>query len=202
MFIKFKHNEHEIDQAQHIASTLGFKSFVVKNSKRFGKEFPVLDKKGKITHLIQQPTDSNIKSVHFNDLKDYKSWKTTINCFTLESKEVYIDAHGNLMPCCLIASFLYSNYNRDIYEKYRLIDETSIIDIANEVKNQIYNLISEFGGFEFLDVNKYSIKHIMNQPIWQELIRKKWENNSSDCCKILCSNKSPYMKISEQISRE
>lgn len=201
MYIKFKHNEHQVDIARNLASTLGFKSFDVKNSKRFGKKFPVLDRQGQVTHYIEQPTNSTIKPVGFVDLKDYQSWKVDVNCFTLDLKELYIDANGHLMPCCLIGSFLYANYDTELYSKYGLIDETSIVGLARQVQLEIYELINEFGGLDSLNANVHGIKHIMDQPIWQELIRKKWSEHTSSPCKILCGTSSPYIKIAEQVNR-
>jgi hypothetical protein len=201
MYIKFKHNEHQVEVARNRANALGFKSFSVKNSKRFGKKFPVLDRQGQVTYYIEQPTNSTIKPVEFVDLKDYKSWKVDVSCFALDSKELYIDANGHLMPCCLIASFLYANYDTELHRKYGLIDETSIVSLARQVQLEVYELINELGGLASLDANTHSIKHIMDQPIWQELVRKKWSEHTSSPCKILCGTSSPYIKISEQVNR-
>jgi hypothetical protein len=201
MYIKFKHNEHQVDTARNLANTLGFKSFDVKTSKRFGKKFPVLNKKGQVTHYIEQPSNSSVKPVEFVDLKDYKNWKIDVSCFTLDSKQLYIDANGHLMPCCLIASFLYANYDTALHSKYGLIDETSIVGLARQVQLEVYELINELGGLDSLDANIHSIKHIMDQPIWQELVRKKWSEHTSSPCKILCGTSSPYIKIAEQVNR-
>ena len=184
-----------------LSDSLGFKRFTVKTSKRFGKEFPVLDKNGNITHYIEQSTTSDIKHINFIDLKDYKKWESTISCFTVEEKELYIDAHGHLMPCCLIGSFLYSNYDIGLYKKYNVADDTSIVSIANEIKYQVFDLINELGGLDSLDSHVYSIKDILNNPVWQELVQQKWATNSSPVCSVLCGSNSPYIKIKEQINR-
>ena len=201
MYIKFKHNEHQIDIARNVATTLGFKTFDIKTSKRFGKKFPVVDTLGNVTHYIEQPISSDIKPVEFVDLKDYKTWKIGVSCFALDSKELYIDANGHLMPCCLIASFLYANYDTALFSKYNLIDSTSVIGIAKEVQDEVYNLVNEFGGLDSLDANIHGIKSIMEKPIWQELIHKKWEDHASSPCTILCGNSSPFIKIKEQVNR-
>lgn len=201
MYIKFKHNEHQVDVARNVANTLGFKTFDVKTSKRFGKQFPVVDRAGVVTHYIEQPISSNIKPVEFVDLKDYKTWKIDVSCFALDSKELYIDANGHLMPCCLIGSFLYANYDVELYKKYNLIDSTSVVGIARELQQEVYKLIAEYGGLDSLDSNIHGIKHIMDQPIWQELIHKKWDEYASSPCTILCGNSSPFIKIEEQVNR-
>lgn len=199
MFIRFKHNEHQVEAARDLSKELGFSSFSTKDSKRFGKQFPVLDRQGNTTYYIEPPTNSNIKPVEFIHLKDYKDWKINISCFTVDTKELYIDAHGHLMPCCLIGSFLEANYDVELYKKYGLIDETSITGIAREVQLEIFDTIRELGGLDALDSKQHSIKDIMSTEVWQTLIHKKWETHSSSVCKILCGGS--FIKISDQINR-
>jgi MoaA/NifB/PqqE/SkfB family radical SAM enzyme len=201
MFIRFKHNEHQVAEARRIANELGFKNFATKDSKRFGKQYPVLSRAGNIEYYIEPPTNGNIKSVEFIDLKDYKEWKNDVSCFTLESKELYIDANGYLMPCCLIGSFLYANYDVELYRKYGVIDETSITSIAREVQIEVLSIISELGGLEALDSKVHTIKEIMNTNIWQTLMHTKWKDKSSSACKILCGTTGPFIKIDEQLNR-
>lgn len=200
MFIRFKHNEHEVEIARAVSKKLGFATFNTKDSKRFGKKYPVLNKQGSIDYYLEPPSQSRIKPVEFLDLKDYKEWQNDISCFALDSKELYIDANGYLMPCCLIGSFLYANYDVELYRKYGVIDETSITSIAREVQLEVFSIIQELGGLEALDSKIHSIKSIMDTEIWQTLIHRKWDNNSSSTCKILCGNAGPFIAIDEQIN--
>ena len=199
MFIRFKHNQHQVEEARTMSMDIGFKKFSTKDSKRFGKTFPVLDRTGSISYYIDPPSNSDIKPVEFLDLKDYKQWTNDVSCFANDSKELYIDANGYLMPCCLIGSFLYANYDIDLYRRYSVIDETSIVGIAREVQLEVFSIIRELGGIDSLDSKIHSIKDIMNTEIWQTLIHKKWEEFSSSTCKILCGG--PFIKIAEQINR-
>lgn len=201
MFIKFKHNQHEVEAARIVAKKIGFKSFNVKTSKRFEKPFPVLNRSGEISYHIEQHDHSDIKPIEFVDLKDYKQWQGEVSCFTHEAKELYIDAHGHLFPCCLTASFVYANYDINLYNRYKIADDTSVIRIAKQLQDETYQLINEFGGLEALDTNKYSIQEIMSRPIWQQLMHKKWKEKSFGPCKVLCSNDSPYISVKEQINR-
>lgn len=201
MFIKFKHNENEVDLARNLSNQIGFKSFTVKNSKRFGKQFPVLDRQGNVSYYIEPPSASNIRPVEFLDLKDYKQWNGGIDCYVLSNKEIYIDAHGHVFPCCLIASFLYTNYDKELYSKYNLVDNTSIITIAKEAQDNVFSLVLELGGLDMINTHLHSVKDIMDHEIWQELMHKKWANNLSAPCTILCSSESPFITIKEQTNR-
>lgn len=201
MFIKFKHNEHEIETARAISQELGFGAFVLKDSKRFGKSFPVLNKAGEIVYHIEPPSQSKIKSVEFVHLKDYKQWKNDVSCFSFNDKEVFIDANGYVMPCCLISSFLYANYDVELYKKYGVIDDTSITGIAKEVQLEVFSIIQELGGLNALDARVHSVKDIMNSNVWKTLMHTKWEEKSSSACKILCGVNGPFIKIADQINR-
>lgn len=201
MFIRFKHNEHQVETARKIAKDLGFKKFSTKDSKRFGKSYPVLSTNGSIEYYLQPPSNSDIKPVEFRDLKNYKDWKNDISCFTFDSKELYIDANGYLMPCCLIGSFLYANYDTELYKKYGVLDETSITSIAREVQLEVFSIIRDLGGLESLDSKIKSIKEIMDSETWKTLMHRKWDEKSSSACKILCGVKGPFIKIDDQVNR-
>jgi len=58
--IKFKHNEHQIDDCKSLSEKLGFNSFVLVDEGR--NTGPVFDRKGNLSHIIgdyQGPTDLN-----------------------------------------------------------------------------------------------------------------------------------------------
>ena len=109
-FILFRHNMHQVKQAEKLSQQLGFNRFQVEDHGRnFG---PVLDKEGKkITHWIlpvdgsRQPHEYNIrggiqryKETHENFFPEEKVYD--INCEHEQDKSVYIDAQGRIGPCC------------------------------------------------------------------------------------------------------
>jgi hypothetical protein len=88
----YRHNQHEVDICQQLAQDLGFTWFRAKVSKRnFGEllQFPI---------GWQQPI---------------KPDSAVINCHALREQSVYIDAHGNLGPCCWLGS-RQQNFVRDV----------------------------------------------------------------------------------------
>lgn len=202
MFIRFKHNEHQVEQARELSKELGFKNFILKNTRRFdGESFVVLDRDGKPTHFLEQPTDNVVKFVNRKDLETYKTWSnaTDISCFAKNDNEVYIDANFTLMPCCIMSAFLYTNYDRSLLEKYNLYDhETSVNDIGAMIKQQVYDIVEQFGGLQSLNSNKHGIKDIINRSQWQTLWEEMWKTNASACCTVLCSTSSPYITLDEQ----
>jgi MoaA/NifB/PqqE/SkfB family radical SAM enzyme len=201
MFIRFKHNQHQTDEANRIANSLGFKKFTLKNSKRFGKKFPVLNKQGRVSYYLEPPSDSTVAEVTFVDLKDFKTWKRAdqVRCSAVENRELYIDAQGHAMPCCFIGSFLYSNIDKELFKKFEIYDDTSIIDIIKETKDNVYYTIGQLGGFNALNVKSSGIKELMSTIAWQSTIKRKWEEKTSSPCIILCSKDSPYLRVEDQI---
>ena len=87
-FIRFKHNTHQISRARQLSIDLGFKNFIVKNSKRFSRPFPVVDKKGKFLYNIEQPEDTPIEFVGKSQVAGHQQWSNAdkINCPSLNDK--------------------------------------------------------------------------------------------------------------------
>lgn len=80
----YRHNQHQVDECEQLARELGFTWFRAKVSKR-----------GFIKGL-EQPIDWQLPAVQ----------PTKINCHALNEQSVYIDAQGNLSPCCWLGSRL------------------------------------------------------------------------------------------------
>ena len=100
-FIPFMHNEHQVEEAEELAKTMGFYKFAVKISSRFEhkmKPFPYKDQK---TGTMKQiyPTTSpefNVSDLLVNLDKPI--------CAAEKRKEIYIDARGRVHPCCWYGS--------------------------------------------------------------------------------------------------
>jgi MoaA/NifB/PqqE/SkfB family radical SAM enzyme len=200
-FIAFKHNEHQIEEARSLSKTLGFTTFTLKHSKRFGGNFPVLDNAGNKIYYINPPTGSKVKNVEFTDIKDYKKIKNAkIDCMALNDKEIFIDAHFKISPCCFTGYFPQANYDTQLYARYGLEEFAENFSVYNEIRQGFFEFVEQLGGWDTLDVKKHSIKEILNREAWQTLLRKEWANNSALAapCIVLCSDKSPFLRIDDQ----
>jgi MoaA/NifB/PqqE/SkfB family radical SAM enzyme len=78
----YRHNQHEVDACEQLARGLGFTWFRAKVSKRG------------FTDTLQFPT--GWQPIAFNP--------TAIDCHALREQSVYIDAQGNLVPCCWLGA--------------------------------------------------------------------------------------------------
>lgn len=192
-FIRFKHNADQVSQAKQMSEDLGFKNFIVKNSKRFSKPYPVVDKSGNFLYNIEQPDDSVIEFVGKAQVSNCQNWKDAdkINCQSIRDKELYIDAHYLLSPCCMIGAFLYTNYDIALLKKHNLYEEDSVIEEGYKVQQEVLS-------FPKLNVLELGLKEIVETVEWQTMWQRKWNEKSSSTCIIMCGPKSPFIRTAEQ----
>jgi hypothetical protein len=193
MFIRFKHNEHQVTAAEQVSNELGFTKFTVKNSRRHARPFPVVDETGTFLYNLEQPSDSTVKFVSKSDIQGHQKWPNAdkINCVAIKDNELYIDAHYQLSPCCMIGAFLYTNYDVDLLKTYDLFQEDSVIEEGSRVREQVL-------GFPRLNVLESGLKDIVETDQWQTMWQQKWKDKSSSTCIIMCGPFSPFISIDEQ----
>ena len=179
-FIKFKHNEHQDKEARKRAADLGFKHFTLKNSSRFLGEpkYNVLNKQGETTHYIEPPTDNKMQFISKKMIESYKDiiMPLKIQCTVLESKEIYIDAHKNILPCCWVSSIPYTQYNT----------ENINLGIRQEIKRQYEDLITDLGGIEKLNAVTTGIKSVLDSRAWQSAWHTHWNEKKMIMCARIC----------------
>lgn len=151
-FLVYKHNEHQIEEAQQIAKDMGFKRFRLRKTSKFeGKEsFPVKNKLGEIIYHLEPPTDKKLRNDQ--DLKMKKVFekyggftnymkKVPIACKAERLGELYVSATGLVWPCSYLYGGYYGNptgYARKeldaLYEKYgKDFNKLSSVDIIDEI---------------------------------------------------------------------
>jgi MoaA/NifB/PqqE/SkfB family radical SAM enzyme len=94
----YKHNQHQVEECEQLARDMGFNWFRAKISKRpyiSGLEFPIGWK-------LPQTVAGNIK------------------CYALEQKSVYMDAYGNISPCCWHGMTCQPNASVKKFEEIKL----------------------------------------------------------------------------------
>jgi MoaA/NifB/PqqE/SkfB family radical SAM enzyme len=179
-FIKFKHNEHQVEMAKEIASELGFSRFSVKNSSRFLLEpkIDVLDKNGNITHIIEPASEIPVK---FIDRKIIESYKEIVNnshikCQSYDLREVYIDSYKNLFPCCWLASIPYTQVEKD----------GPIHPVRVEILNQYNDLVNTMGGIDNLNCIKNKVEDIIDSNMFQTVWDEYWTTKKLITCARTC----------------
>jgi len=91
----FRHNQHQVNQAESLAKKLGFKWFRAKVSKRF-KIYPI--------EFLNPPIGWQDPVVVSNVIK----------CQAMRDQSAYISAQGKIYPCCWLGSddnFILKNFD-------------------------------------------------------------------------------------------
>lgn len=181
VYIKFKHNEHQTESARQIATDMGFKEFTVKNSSRFMIEpkVNVVDRNGNYTHSIEPATDTPMK---FIDIKTIETFSdvvadAVIDCKVQHDKEIYIDAHRNLYPCCHTASIPYMR------ERINGFHSDKIKEITTTMMNQHTDMVNTIG-----EVNTLirPIQDIIDSTEYQTMWDEYWTTKKLLICARTC----------------
>lgn len=176
-FIKFKHNEHQLEAAEALAKTHGFSRFTYKDSSRFvaSDKFEVLNKQGNIEYYLEPPSGSKINYITQDIIDNYKDIvdASEIDCYVKQTKEIYIDAYKKIMPCCFLASIPYNYTNSK--------DPTN--NIRAEIIKQYENLINDLGNTNALETG---IKQALESDAWQNVWHKYWHAEKLITCARTC----------------
>jgi MoaA/NifB/PqqE/SkfB family radical SAM enzyme len=179
-YLRFKHNEHQVEEAKSLAKTLGFVDFVMKDSSRFlmDDKFPVLNRNRETIYHLQPSQYSEIKFIDNKIIKNYKNIvkETKIECFALKQKEIYITAQGHVFPCCWLGMIPYQTSD-EYFE---------LSHIRSEILQQWHHLVDDLGGIDALNAESHSIKKIVNSHEYQTVWDKYWNESKLITCVRSC----------------
>ncbi len=136
-FLVFKHNEHQVEEAEALAKKMGFKQFRIRKTSRFSyspdgpEKYRVQNREGEIEYYLEPPTQDALKNqnkntvlkkiVAGNDKEQVK--KTQIRCLNqTEFQRIYVSAHASVLPCCFISSDLYPNSGKVQKDTLKVFD--------------------------------------------------------------------------------
>lgn len=193
-FIRFKHNQHQVNEAKSLSIKYGFKNFMMIDSQRFEGEDSriVLNRSGLVIDKLE-PADGSVlefipklsKLGEVEELiKDVK-----ISCDSNSQKTLYIDYNGYLFPCCYTAS----TYYRDV-DPYN----TTVTKFAPVLRNQIVEATNRLGGLSAINCKIRSIEEIISSPEWNTVWEEMWKEKKLYTCIKECGNLT-YSKRSDQL---
>lgn len=120
-FIKFKHNEHQLDAAKKLSEELGFTMFRIEDGGR--DNGPVYNKQGDLTHVIGdyqgklqeriEPLIDHRKTSTFK-VQDVAASIKPIDCEVLKDHSIYVNSIGEVYPCCYLG-FQPNTYGHGSY---------------------------------------------------------------------------------------
>jgi MoaA/NifB/PqqE/SkfB family radical SAM enzyme len=192
-YIVFEHNQHQVNTAKNVAADIGFKRFTTKNSSRFvgDTNFEVYNQEGNTVDILRPPKDTVIKFLDKTIIENYKEVvkNTEIDCYVLKSKEVYIDAYRNLMPCCFLAAtpYNYSTVGSVIY------------NVRQQALHQYNELVSELGTINTLEK---PVKNIIDSREYQTVWKEYWTTKKLITCARTCGKNEFSKPVDQFIERE
>lgn len=112
-FITFKHNEHQIQQAEELSKLMGFVKFFTIYNNRFVVEdlFNKTSVGGGNVELLPPTQEKEVSVLLRRDKEmptDPSEWMSLaeqqcIKCQAQDTNEAYLDAETHLLPCCYLA---------------------------------------------------------------------------------------------------
>lgn len=182
-FIVFKHNEHQIEEAELRAKNMGFEQFRTKKTGRFfstvqhkGKEsHQATNRKGEETQKLEKPTGDYVNPalkkekdiVAEHGSMDAYYDETSISCKAIEKSEIYVSAEAHVFPCCWTAGQQYKWY-------------------IKPREAPIWKLI---GDPDNISLRKHTLKEIVEGPFFKA-IQASWSCSSIKGGKLkVCANK-------------
>ncbi len=187
-FIRFKHNEHQVEQARELATKIGFDKFYTKDSSRFvfEREYTILDKTENVVDVLYPPTTTKIKYFDPTDIVSVSKTmqNTVIDCYAKHKKEIYIDAHKKIMPCCFLAAIPYDYERKD----------DSLFAAKEHIKKQYKDLIDSLGNTDA----KKGIKTVIQSEAFQTVWQRYWTIKKLWTCGRVCG--SSFDKPADQVN--
>jgi MoaA/NifB/PqqE/SkfB family radical SAM enzyme len=198
-FIIFRHNEHQVNDAQQVAKQLGFFNFLPRNTGRFFnhktvEEMPYWPVNGE-DYVLEPPTNSKYKNnsmlflpnlkKQYQNLQEYFS-TTEIKCDAAIGKKVTINAQGLVLPC--------NFFNHNLYDARFFNDElpgANLLSYVDHGKNQVRDFLEKY-GLENLNIKNNSLEEIFNNQMWTDL-SNSWSKNLRNGrlfeCAMTCGSK-------------
>ena len=174
-YIIFKHNEHQIDQAEALAKKMGFANFVSEPSVR---HYDPADKSyARYEGMGDKGPDA--PSITAKEKLRYNATTVQVKeiaCKVMEKNMMYVTHDFKLLPCCY-------------FHSWQVVDEYLI----RTKQDHRSDSIPFFAGFNN-DLNTRSLQDIMEDP-WWDMLMSKWKTCNPLVCANNCNQKKYWNKI-------
>ncbi len=176
--IVFRHNEHEVAEAERMARHLGFAGFRAFPSNRFGTGGATrYSYRGETFELAPPGRSLAPKSEirHTIAPAEVRQTEATIVCESIEKSKAFVDFQGYLLPCCYVGRRLYHHLHGP--------------DSARD--RQIGAL---FDGFDMERLNVDRVGFAAARAAYDDFLRHLgpyWDAQKPTICKSVCGKRRP-----------
>ena len=104
--IDFKHNHEDIENCRKLSMQMGFKRFDLRKNNYPGLDDYILASSSAVRPEVSSELSlENLESWHSQHLRETLAQE--VACKSLERKNLYLDVHGHLWPCCWVGGLPY-----------------------------------------------------------------------------------------------
>ena len=158
VFIVFKHNEHQVEEARELSKQWGFDEFIVKKTARkfsnnkLEASAEVWTPNGVETITYEPPENPEyIAEVLFSDVE-----QIPIDCYSEKRGTYYITCESEVYPCCVIGKEAFHNKHLNKTNIDKMFDYIDFDVVLS--KNNTFNNV----------IDNYNIKEDLFKLNWQE----------------------------------
>lgn len=151
-FLIFEHNQHQVEEAEALATEWGCEKFMKKKTGRFitqdskkKESHQAVDRKGNKTAELKKPDEqyqNKALSKQEAIIKKYGSIDAyydaaPIICKVKKEKSLFITAEGLALPCCWTAGRMYKWWHKDpkVEQIWDFIPNKNLLDARNGLKS-------------------------------------------------------------------
>jgi len=185
-FIMFRHNQHQVAQAQSLSRELGFVGFLPRRTGRFFNardasvfdRWPVQDRNGHVEYYLEpadlpEAQNASLQRIHWikNQSGGWHGYhdRTRIRCDALLGNKVVITADGLVLPCNFFEHNLYdARYHDSSY-----MPGSSDLCRDDKGRNQIQELLRDIGHHN-LSIHHRSLAEIFQNDFWR-IVVESWD---------------------------
>ncbi len=183
----FKHNEDRIEELKEYLLSIGFTEVNLKTTNRFygDQGFPVQNRQGQYEYTIHPPVNSKwqqkmlnpkisklVDMTNFNAMLDSAEISPVCN----KSKEVYIDARGQIFPCCWTASVVAKDADPV---------EPDMRILRDRLNQSTLDFMTDLG---IPNLHGSNIVEQLQKCGWENKIIKHWEGRKTFVCVKCCAS--------------
>lgn len=183
----FEHNESSVDDLEKYLLNVGFESVNFKTTKRFygNINFSVLDKNGNFDYYLKaaktdkwkQEFKINIDNLRSKNFLSQMKKNIVIEPECVKLNQVYVDTHGNFLPCCWIGF--------DYVDQLEIENGSSFISARNNLVKESKEILNQIG---VPNLNRENILEILsNEDLWNDLQDMWTSDNKPLACIKSCS---------------
>ncbi len=146
VYIVWKHNEHQVEEARELAYKWGMDEFIVKKTSRGfeNNNLSTSRQVGDKTFVYEVPTNPEYQVLHVKE----NVQECDIECYSEKRGTFFINCENDMFPCCVTGQQYYKNK----YMKNRTVDpiftDTDFSFNIDPIKNTFDTIVNNYNDME------------------------------------------------------